>query len=136
MRNTTGRQIHAFVYPNRIGNDLSDALCEAGHHGRQPFPRPPGRRRRQDLRHLDGRYARVDYITATTDNGAALIGEDLDIYGPPDKDILLIIGGTVTTGDSLKSDANGQGVTTTSTGDWVGALRWPPASAARPFPSD
>ena len=34
---------------------------------------------------------------------------------------MLTLGGTVTRGDRLKSDASGQGVTTTSTGDEIGA---------------
>ncbi len=59
---------------------------------------------------------------ALDDGFAAIAGENLNIYGPPEKDVLLELGGTVTRGDSLKSDANGKGVTTTSTGDWIGAI--------------
>lgn len=59
---------------------------------------------------------------APLDDGyAAIAGENLMIYGSPSKDIKLELGGTVTAGDSLKSDANGKGVTTTTTGDWIGA---------------
>jgi hypothetical protein len=64
---------------------------------------------------------RIDYV-AGTDSRAAAAGEDLNIHGPPEKDVLLMLGGTVTQGDSLKSDASGFGVTTTSTGDWIGAI--------------
>lgn len=60
---------------------------------------------------------------APLDDGyIAIAGEFLSIYGPSAKDVRLELGGTVTQGDSLKSDANGKGVTTTSTGDWIGAI--------------
>src|SRR5262245_23824674 len=59
---------------------------------------------------------------APLDDGfAAIAGENLMIYTFPDKDVLLELGGTVAVGDRLKSDVNGCGVVTTSTGDEIGA---------------
>ncbi len=56
------------------------------------------------------------------DGFAAIAGENLFIYGPPDKDVMLELGGTVTQGDSLTSDSSGRGITTTSTGNFIGAI--------------
>jgi len=63
---------------------------------------------------------RVDYIDST--GRAAIAGEDLNIHGPPEKDVLLQINGTVTRGDFLKPDATGMGITTTTQTDIVGAV--------------
>lgn len=76
---------------------------------------------------------RIDYV-AGTDSRAAAAGEDLNIHGPPEKDVLLILGGTVTTGDSLKSDASGQGVTTTNTGDFIGAIAMASGTSGQAIP--
>lgn len=56
------------------------------------------------------------------DGFCAIAGENLNIYGPPAKDVLLKLGGTVTIGDRLKSDGSGQGVSTTTPADEVGAI--------------
>ena len=48
------------------------------------------------------------------DGYAAIAGENVGVHGTPDKDILLRLGGTVTRGASLKSDASGFGVSTTA----------------------
>jgi hypothetical protein len=56
------------------------------------------------------------------DGWAAQANEPLNIFGLGSKDVLLTLGGSVTKGDRLKSDANGQGVTTTSANDEVGAI--------------
>lgn len=56
------------------------------------------------------------------DGYCAISGEDVEVFGIAEKAVLLEIGGTVTRGDRLKSDANGKGVTTTSTGDEIGAV--------------
>jgi hypothetical protein len=76
---------------------------------------------------------RIDYV-AGTDSRAAAAGEDLNIHGPPAKDVLLMLGGTVTQGDSLKSDAAGMGVVTTTTGDWVGAIAMASGVAGQAIP--
>lgn len=56
------------------------------------------------------------------DGFAAIAGENVRIYGPPQKDVMLQVAGTVFDGDRLKSDANGMGVTTTTANDEVGAI--------------
>lgn len=56
------------------------------------------------------------------DGFAAVAGENLNVYGPPAKDIILCIGGTVTQGDRLTSEADGRGVSTTTTGQEWGAV--------------
>jgi hypothetical protein len=63
---------------------------------------------------------RIDYVSAGSQ--AAIAGEDLNIHGPPAKDVLLMLGGSVTIGDRLKSDAAGMGVVTTTPQDEVGAI--------------
>jgi hypothetical protein len=55
----------------------------------------------------------------------AVIGEQLEIFEAGDSHdtvVPLQLGGTVTQGDRLKSDANGCGVTTTTTSQEVGAI--------------
>lgn len=57
------------------------------------------------------------------DGYCAIVGESLQIYGPgSDKDVMLELGGTVSAGDRLKSDADGKGVVTTTSGNEVGAI--------------
>lgn len=51
----------------------------------------------------------------------AIAGENCFIYGFPEKDVLLELGGTVVAGDLLKADADGKGVVTTTSGQEVGA---------------
>lgn len=67
--------------------------------------------------------------TPLDDGFAAIAGENVACYGPPDRNVVLELGGTVVQGDSLKSDTNGKGVTTTSTGDWVFAIAMEPGNA-------
>jgi hypothetical protein len=65
----------------------------------------------------------IGFPFGTYDDGfAAIAGQDLCIMGFPEIDVMLQINGTVTRGDRLKSDATGFGITTTSTGNWVGAV--------------
>ena len=60
---------------------------------------------------------------STLDDGfAAIAGENLKIFGPPDKEIMLELGGTVVRGDRLKSDASGRGLATVIALDEVGAI--------------
>ena len=56
------------------------------------------------------------------DGFAAIQGENVGIFGPPQVGVMLKLGGTVTRGDQLTSDGSGQGITTTTTADWVGAI--------------
>ena len=55
------------------------------------------------------------------DGFVAVQGENCGVYGPGENEVLLQIGGTVSQGDYLTSDGSGHGVTTTSTGAFVGA---------------
>lgn len=59
---------------------------------------------------------------ANDDGFIAIAGENVLVWGNPEKDVFLELGGTVTAGDSLKSDANGKGLTTTTANDWIGAI--------------
>ncbi len=56
------------------------------------------------------------------DGYAAIAGENVRIYGPGDGLCMLQLGGTVTIGDRLKSDASGFGVVTTTNLDEWGAI--------------
>lgn len=51
---------------------------------------------------------------------AAQAGDMIQVYSIGDV-CLLTFGGTVTRGDLLTSNASGQGITTTTTGNWCGA---------------
>jgi hypothetical protein len=64
-----------------------------------------------------------------TTNLAAQAGEYVAIFSDSDTDKLLEIGAAVTAGDSLRSDANGRGVTATS-GQNVGAQALEDGAAA------
>lgn len=55
------------------------------------------------------------------DGFAAKSGENVNIIGPGDDEGLLELGGTVTVGQYLKSDADGKGVAATTDKDFVGA---------------
>ena len=68
------------------------------------------------------------------DGYAAIAGDHLFIYGPPDKDIMLELGGTVAIGDHLESDSSGRGVTTTTTGQWIGAIAQAPGTIGQLIP--
>lgn len=58
---------------------------------------------------------------STLDDGfAAIAGEDLLVFQPGDT-APLELGGTVTVGDYLKSDASGKGVTASADGEHYGA---------------
>jgi hypothetical protein len=56
---------------------------------------------------------------ALQDGFCAIKGSNFNVFINPDTQCLLKIGGTVTAGDYLTSDANGLGITTTTTGNWV-----------------
>lgn len=57
------------------------------------------------------------------DNGyAAESGDGITLYGPGSVCLLAVGSGGWTAGDLLKSDANGNGVTTTASGDKIGAV--------------
>jgi len=60
---------------------------------------------------------------STLDDGLhAVAGEGVLVYGPPEKDVMLELGGTVTRGQFLKSDADGKGVASTADQERVGAI--------------
>jgi len=48
--------------------------------------------------------------------------------------VLLMVNGTVTQGDSLKSDSTGMGVSTTTAGDWIGAIAMANGVAGQAIP--
>lgn len=60
-------------------------------------------------------------FTTPDDGYAAVAGEMLNIYGPGDDTVMLELGGTVTVGDYLKSDADGKGVNAGTDKDKAGA---------------
>lgn len=60
-------------------------------------------------------------LSGWDDGFAAVAGENLNIIGPGDDEGLLELGGTVTHGQYIKSDADGKGVAATSDKDKVGA---------------
>ncbi len=57
------------------------------------------------------------------DGFAAIQGENVGIYGPGELEVFLRVGAgnTVAIGDYLTSDSSGYALTTTTTGQWVGA---------------
>ena len=56
------------------------------------------------------------------DGNAAISGEILQIYGPPELDVPLELGGTVDEGDYIKADADGKGVKAGTDADEYGAM--------------
>lgn len=67
----------------------------------------------------------ADGIITFDDGYAAIAGDPIMIYRPGGQygfEILLVLGGTVTRGDRLKSDSDGRGVMTTTNLDEVGAI--------------
>lgn len=70
---------------------------------------------------ISGAGVRNAPLAGWDDGYHAIAGENCMVWGMPEKDVFLELGGTVTVGAFLKSDANGKGVATTTTGDNVGA---------------
>lgn len=60
-------------------------------------------------------------LTGWDDGFAAIAGENINIIGPGDDEGLLELGGTVTVGDYIKSDASGKGVNAGTDKDKAGA---------------
>jgi hypothetical protein len=56
------------------------------------------------------------------DGKAAVAGESLCIWGPPEKDVMLIVNDTVNDGDRLTSDTDGGGLPTTADNAEIGAI--------------
>ncbi len=56
------------------------------------------------------------------DGYAAVSGDDVNVFGPGDDVAYLELGGTVSSGASIKSDADGKGVAATTDKDRVGAI--------------
>jgi len=60
---------------------------------------------------------------STLDDGyAAIAGENVQIYGLGDKDVLLELGGTVARGDRLTAATGGKGIKTVTDRDEYGAI--------------
>lgn len=60
-------------------------------------------------------------LSGWDDGYAAISGENINIIGPGDDEAHLELGGTVTHGQYIKSDADGKGVAGTSDKDNIGA---------------
>lgn len=71
---------------------------------------------------ISGMGTRNTPLSPLDDGYHAIADENCMIYGPPEKDVILELGGTVTAGASLTSDASGKGVATTAGTDFVGAV--------------
>ena len=76
----------------------------------------------QQIYGISGPEVRRPPLTGLDDGYHAIANERALIYGPPEKDVRLCLGGTVTAGDRLKSDNDGCGVTTTTNLDEIGAV--------------
>lgn len=69
---------------------------------------------------------------ASLDDGYhAISGEDCLVYGPPEKDVVVVAGGTIAAFDRLKSDANGEAVATTTNLDEYGAIAMESGTAGK-----
>jgi hypothetical protein len=60
-------------------------------------------------------------LSGWDDGYAAIDGEEVEIFCPPDDSALLAIAGTITPGQLIKSDASGKGVAATADKDRAGA---------------
>lgn len=81
--------------------------------------------------------SRMPPYTGLDDGYCAIAGENLKVYTFPDKEVYLEIGsGGCSAGDSLKSDADGKGVVTTTDNDQVGAVAKQSGSAGDLVPVD
>jgi hypothetical protein len=69
---------------------------------------------------ISGPGTRYPPWSALDDGFHAIAGENVEVFKPPMKEAYLQLGGTVTAGDLLTSDSDGQGVTGT-TGQQTGA---------------
>jgi hypothetical protein len=62
-------------------------------------------------------------LSGWDDGYCAILGENLRVYcTPEDNYCFLVVAGTTAPGDKLKSDANGNGVVTTTANDSIGAV--------------
>lgn len=59
-------------------------------------------------------YVRRIALSGLDDGYAAIAGSQLNVIGPGDDEALLALGGTVTAGQLIKSDADGKGVAATA----------------------
>ena len=75
----------------------------------------------EDMVGIAQQHTRRAPLTGLDDGYAAIDGEPLEIFCPPDDSALLSIGGTVLPGQLLKSDGTGLGVASTSDKEKVGA---------------
>ena len=71
---------------------------------------------------------------ALDDGFAAIKGNTLSIYGPPEKDVPLELGASVTRGQYLKADVNGKGIATAAATDIAGAIALDSGSAGDLIP--
>jgi hypothetical protein len=71
---------------------------------------------------VSGQGTRFPPYGSLDDGYAAIAGESVLVHGPPEKDVSLVLGGTVTIGAFIKSDANGEGVASSADQEDVGAI--------------
>lgn len=70
---------------------------------------------------ISGPGTRRMALSGWDDGYHAIAGEMCEIYGPGDPEVQLVLGGTVTAGDYIKSDADGAGVVADTNLDDYGA---------------
>ncbi len=71
---------------------------------------------------VSGRGVRTAPLNPLDGGFLAIAGEAFPVFGPTDDGCRLELGGTVAAGDRLTSDGSGKGITTTTTGQWIGAV--------------
>ena len=71
---------------------------------------------------VSGQGTRFAPYGALDDGLHAAAGENCVIHGPPEKNVMLELGGTVVRGDFLKADANGKGVKSSADQEDVGGI--------------
>ncbi len=71
---------------------------------------------------VSGRGTRRPPLVGLDDVFHAVATETCLVYGPGDKDCVIELGGTVTAGDRLTATMGGTAITTTTTGQFIGAV--------------
>lgn len=71
---------------------------------------------------ISDKYTRNAPLDGLDSAYAAIDGDMVNVIGPGDDEALLELGGTVSVGQRIKSDADGKGVAATANLDCVGAI--------------
>ena len=90
----------------KLQSDGTVVLCGAG----------------EDMWGISQAATRNSSLTGLDDGYAGISGEAINIFGPGDDQAQLELGGTVTVGQRIKSDASGKGVSATTDKDRTGAI--------------